>query len=159
VAVARFGFVSPVFVTRAVYTAQQHQFATRRHRAPDYSELELKLNPELVYEGVIPYSGRIEYYLTVLPEKGAPSNVGSSTSPRSVESEDLPRVKEKQIGHHKVIFVVVVVSASVAVAVFALFGFHRRNGSPSNRRQRRAHSAAEDRVDGIDETLSFWVLR
>lgn len=124
----KFRAVHLEFVVSTAQVVQRVTLSFRKMGSPDYAELKLKLNPELVYEGVIPYADRIEYYLTVLPEKGAPSNVGSSTSPRIVASEDLPRVKEKQIGHHKVIFVVVV--ASIAVAVFALFGFHEEKRQP-----------------------------
>jgi len=119
------------FVVTSAQVMQRVTLSFNKMGAADYSELELKLNPELVYEGVIPYSDRIEYYLTLLPEKGDPSNVGSSTSPRIEESEDLPRVKEKQIGHHKVAFIIVVVTVSIAVAILAgFFSFHETKPQP-----------------------------
>jgi hypothetical protein len=109
------------FVVTTPQVVDHVKLSFRKLGAAVYSELDLRPSPELLYEASIPYAKRIEYYLTVLPERGTPSTVGSGLSPRLLECEDLPRVKEA--GHHTVKFRVLV-GVSVAVTVIAgIFGF------------------------------------
>lgn len=105
-----FAFSSPRVVDRV-------KLSFREVGAADYSEVNLKLDSELLYEGLIPYSVKIEYYLTVLPERGAALIVGSNLDPRLLVSEGLPRVAEthdKKIKKRLWICVAAVVGALLA---------------------------------------------
>lgn len=117
------GTPTAVRVEFEVSTAQivhEVKLSFRKFGDADYSELKLKLNPELLYEGSVLYAERIEYFLTIVSEKGAVSAVGSTTSPRLLACEDLPRVKKS--GHHIAKFAAYVGVAVIGAALAAIFG-------------------------------------
>jgi hypothetical protein len=85
-----------------------------------YSDERLKINRELFYEGSVPYAGKIEYYLAVVPETGPPFFLGSPSAPEVLQSEDLPRAvgpRHERL-KHAVTFGAIVMGA----VVFAILG-------------------------------------
>jgi len=106
----------------------------RKIGSTNYFELNLKLDSELLYEGSIPYFARIEYYLTVLPERGPASAVGSKFDPRLLVSDDLP--KSEEMKRKKIKYAVWVCIAAVAAALFtsgdfSVYAPHKRRSSSS----------------------------
>ena len=89
-----------------------------------YKKLRLKLNPQLLYEGSIPFSGKIEYYLTVMTEKGIYLPVGSDSTPLILPAEDLPRVPLLLQSKHRWLGITVI---TILVAIVgAIFGPGRK---------------------------------
>jgi hypothetical protein len=80
--------------------------------------LKLRLNPKLLYEASIPHSSKIEYFVTVIPEKGEPSEFGSEMAPKTLETEGLARVRETK--HAKLKLAVFAAVAVVVAVVFAI---------------------------------------
>jgi hypothetical protein len=90
----------------------------RQSGKPKYSEQELKLNPQLLYEASIPYSETTEYYFAVAPERGTSFSIGSGANPRVLQSETLhsePEIRRTRLKKAAIVGVTIVVAVLAAV--------------------------------------------
>lgn len=82
-----------------------------------YSDQLLKLNHELFYQTLVPFSEKYEYYLTVKSERGDVFTVGTSAEPRVLQTEGLPRALEIKQSRMKKI---AIWSTVTAVAILSI---------------------------------------
>lgn len=105
------------FQIRSEDVVQHAKLFYRQPGAARYLEQDLKLNRELLYAASIPYAERVEYFISVTPERGADFILGSSANPQLLSSEDLPHVQEVRQGRAKKFAIV----ATVVVAIVTFF--------------------------------------
>jgi hypothetical protein len=117
------------FVVTANTVIEQVSLDYRKSDDPTYRDLRLKLNHELNYETYLPYSNRIECYLTIIPERGAAFTLGSAEAPEVIESEDLAR--ESQQGHTTLKKVVIIGTIGVIAVIAAIFFRGRARQGPN----------------------------
>lgn len=94
------------------------KLSLRKFGTLKYEESKLRLSPDLLYEAFVPYTGKIEYFLTITPERGTAFTFGSSANPHTLSAEDLSRVKDDR--HPKYTKVSVIVG--IIVAGLGIFG-------------------------------------
>jgi hypothetical protein len=109
-----------------VVTADVVDHATlsyRLRRGDRYRNVRLSTNRALLYEATLPYSGRIEYFLTVVSERGRVLGLGSASDPEALDTEDLPRIRAA--GHSRLKKALILGTIGIVIVLAAVFGFGR----------------------------------